>query len=131
MNSNCWGKRLAEFVRDSLPTHGIHTEDILCEDWGWLVNVKNPDFSLWIACGVQDEFSDSDEKSAYKGSTSQSTSAGGSGVTQFCVFVIAEPSLVQRWFKRVDTKPAVQKVVDGLHRLFDSSPDIQDATWTE
>ncbi len=131
VNSNCWGKRLAEFVRDSLPKHGIQTEDILCEDWGWLVNVKNPDFPLWIACGVQDESSDSDEEREDEGSTSQSTPAGGSGVTQFCVFVTAEPSLIQRWFKRVDTKPAVQKVVDGLRRLFESSPDIQEATWTE
>ena len=131
MNSNCWGKRLAEFVRDGLPKHGIQTEDILCEDWGWLVYVQNPDFPLWIACGVQDEFSDSDEESENEGSASQSTPAGGSGVTQFCVFVTAEPSLIQRWFKRVDAKPAVQKVVDGLRRLLEASPDIQDTTWTE
>ncbi|MFO1484166.1 MAG: hypothetical protein U1F71_12480 [Verrucomicrobiaceae bacterium] len=131
VNSNCWGKRLAEFVRDSLPKHGIPTEDILCEDWGWLVNVKNPDFPLWIACGVQDEFSDSDEDSEVEDKTSQGAPAGGSGVTQFCVFVTAEPSLIQRWFKRVDTKPAIQKVADGLRRLLESSPDIQDVTWTE
>lgn len=131
VNSNCWGKRLAEFVRDSLPKYGIQTEDILCEDWGWLVNVKNADFPLWIACGVQDESSDSDEESEGEGSADQSSPVGDGGVTRFCVFVTAEPSLVQRWFKRVDTKPAVQKVVDGLHRLFDSSPDIQDATWAE
>jgi hypothetical protein len=131
VNSNCWGKRLAEFVRDSLPKHGIPTEDILCEDWGWLVNVKNPDFPLWIACGVQDEFSDSDEDSEVEGKTSQNTCAGDRCVTQFCVFVTAEPSLVQRWFKRVDTNPAVQKVVAGLHRLLESTPDIQDATWSE
>ena len=125
VNSNCWGKRLAEFIRDSLPKHGIPTEDILCEDWGWLVNVKNPDFPLWIACGVQDEFSDDEED------TSCGSAPGNNGITQFCVFVTAEPSLVQRWFKRVDTQPAVQKVVDGLRRLIEASPDIQDATWTE
>jgi hypothetical protein len=125
LNSNCWGKRLAEFVRDGLPKHGIPTEDILCEDWGWLVNVKNPDFPLWIACGVQDEFSDAEED------TSCGSPPGNNGITQFCVFVTAEPSLVQRWFKRVDTQPAVQKVVDGLRRLIEASPDIQDATWTE
>lgn len=131
VNSNCWGKRLAEFVRDSLPKHGVPTEDILCEDWGWLVNVRNYDFPLWIGCGVQDEFSDSDDESEDEGNTSQSSSAGSNGITQFSVFVTAEPSLVQRWSKRVDTKPAVQNVVDGLRRLIDASPDIQEATWTE
>jgi hypothetical protein len=124
VNSNCWGKRLAEFVRDSLPKHGIPTEDILCEDWGC---VKNPDFPLWIACGVQDEFSDAEGEE----DTSCGSTPGNNGITQFCVFVTAEPSLVQRWFKRVDTQPAVQKVVDGLRRLIEVSPDIQDATWTE
>lgn len=130
VNSNCWGKRLAEFVRDSLPRHGIQTNDILCEDWGWLVNVENTDFPLWIGCGVQDESSDSEEESEDQESSSQNTLGGGRGVTQFCVFVTAEPGLIQRWFKRVDTKPAIQKVVDGLHRLFDSSPDIQELTWS-
>lgn len=129
VNSNCWGKRLAEFVRDGLPKHGIQTEDILCEDWGWLVNVKNPDFPLWIACGVQDEFSDEDSEGVDE--IPQSTPSGDSGVTQFCVFVTAEPNLIQRWFKRVDTKPAVQKVVEGLRGLLKSCPDIQEATWTE
>lgn len=126
VNSTCWGKRLAEYIRDNLPKHGITTGGILCEDWGWLVNVRNPDFPLWVACGVQDEFSDSDEESEDERSNSQSNP-----VTQFCVFVTAEPSLVQRWFKRVDTNPAVQKVVDGLHRLLEASPDIQNDTRTE
>jgi hypothetical protein len=131
VNSNCWGKRLAEFVRDSLPEHGIPTEDILCEDWGWLVHVKNHDFPLWIGCGVQDELSDSGGKTEDKGKASQTTPSGNDGIIQFCIFVTAEPNLVQRWFKRVDTKPAVLKVVDGLRRLLEASPHIQDATWTE
>lgn len=56
VNSHCWGKRLAEFIRDTLPQYGIDTEDILCEDWGWLVNLKHSPFPLWIGCGVVDIF---------------------------------------------------------------------------
>ena len=130
VNSNCWGKRLAEFVRDELPKHGVRTEDILCEDWGWLVNIEHPEFPLWIGCGVMDEASD--EEDADDDDEKQRSSApSGNGVAQFCVFVTAEPGLLQRWLKRVDTKPALQKVVDALRRLIDATPDIQEATWTE
>ena len=29
VNARCWGKRLAEFIRDGLPRYGVETADIL------------------------------------------------------------------------------------------------------
>ena len=129
VNSNCWGKRLAEFIRDTLPKHGIPTSGLLCEDWGWLVNVENEDFPLWIGCGIVDDFSEGedDEQEGAK----QLNSPSGQGLIEFCVFVTAEPNFMQRWFRRVDTKPAVQKVVDGLRRLIEASPEIRNVVWPE
>lgn len=126
VNANLWGKRLAEFIRDHLPKHGIATQDILCEDWGWLVQVKNDGFPLWIGCGVMDG-PDSDDEDG----VSSPHGSAGDGITEFRVFVEAEPGLVQRWLKQVDTKPAIQRVLDGLRRMISSSPDIHDVKWTE
>lgn len=129
VNEHCWGKRLAEFVRDELPKHGIPTEDILCEDWGWLVYLTNDDFPLWIGCGIMDEFDDAEN--AEDPESALTSPASSKGITQFGLFVTGEPGIFQRLFKRVDTTPAVQKVVEGLRQLLEASPEIHDVMWTE
>ncbi|MCB1091999.1 MAG: hypothetical protein KDL87_10735 [Verrucomicrobiae bacterium] len=112
VNENCWGKRLAEWVRDNLPRFDIGTEDILCEDWGWLVSLKNDDFPLWVGCGVVEEEGDD-----------------GTGEVEFGLFVAAEPGFLKRLFKKVDTAPAVARVEAALEKLVASSDQIRDVSW--
>ncbi|MFN0128220.1 MAG: hypothetical protein ACKV19_16215 [Verrucomicrobiales bacterium] len=127
VNPNRWGKRLAEFVRDNLPSYGVGTQDILCEDWGWLVNTKNDEFPVWIGCGPLDDFADGDDEA----DPSPASQASSSDLTEFCVFVTAEPSFFKKLFKRIDTAPAVAKVVEALEKMIADREEFQDAEWSE
>lgn len=119
VNANCWGKRLAEFIRDGLPRFGVQTNGILNEDWGWLVSTKNDTFPLWIGCGPVDD------------SAGEDGGGQADGTTEFVVFVAAEPGFLQRLLKRVDTKPALERTAAALGRLLESSADIADVVWSD
>lgn len=125
VNANCWGKRLAEFIRDGLPRFGVQTTGILNEDWGWLVSTKNDAFPLWIGCGPVDDSAEEDGE----GQTAGAMQADEA--TEFVVFVAAEPGLFQRLLRRVDTRPALEQATGALGRLLESSPDITDVMWSD
>ncbi|MBT8331036.1 MAG: hypothetical protein KJP06_01790, partial [Deltaproteobacteria bacterium] len=44
INPGIWGKRLAEYLVDKLKQHGIETEEMIAEDWGWYIPIKNQRF---------------------------------------------------------------------------------------
>lgn len=117
INETRWGKRLAEYIRDHLPAHGVPTEGILCEDWGWLVYVKNDAYPLWIGCGPVDDFDDATPRSG--------------DLIEFAVFVVAEPKLLQRLFKKVDTGPGIAKVTDALRAMMDACSHFEDPKWSD
>ena len=118
VNTNRWGKRLAEFVRDHLPQYGVETENVLCEDWGWLVYTKSDEFPVWIGCGPMDDF---EEEGTHESGTQ----------TEFCMFVEAEPGFFKKLFKKVDTKPAVSKVVAAIRRMIEDRPEFESVEWCE
>jgi len=133
VNEECWGKRLAEFLRDRLPEYGVPTEDILCEDWGWLVYIKNDTFPLWLGCGPMSVMEDEDE--AYE---ENGVPVDENHRTEFLIMIRAEAGLMYRvfklpfksWFKEVDTRPAVERVEAGLRQLIATSPEkFQDVIW--
>lgn len=115
VNEHCWGKRLAEWLRDGLPAQGVKTGEILCEDWGWLVPiVHDAGFPVWVGCGVVE--GEDDE-------------APASDELEFTAFVAAEPGFFKRLFKKVDTRPAIEPVVAALRAMVVSSPDIREVRW--
>lgn len=117
VNEHCWGKRLAEWLRDGLPAHGVKTGEILCEDWGWLVPVEHGgDFPVWVGCGVVED--EDDEASA-------------TGESEFTAFVAAEPGFFKRLFKKVDTTSGTEPVLTALRAMVDSSPDIREVRWED
>ena len=117
VNPNRWGKRLAEFVRDNLPSYGVATGNMVCEDWGWLVNTTNEEFPLWVGCGPLDDFTESGEVT------------GDSSATAFCLFVTAEPSFFKKLFKRIDTGPPVTKVVAALEKMVSDRDEFEEIEW--
>ncbi len=60
INPGLWGKRLAEYLAQTLSGHGIETGEIAMEDWGCYLPVRNGGSSLALCCGHQsgddDEF---------------------------------------------------------------------------
>jgi hypothetical protein len=136
VNDNCWGKRLAEYVNDHLPRHGVATSGILCEDWGWLISLENADFPLWIGCGVMDdgdgedgETSDDDSaKYALPPSTQPKLPAG---VNEFIMHVNAEPGFLKKLFRKVNTAPAVERAGQALKGMIAADPEVfQDVIWS-
>jgi hypothetical protein len=118
VNAHCWGKRLAEYVRDTLPSYGVLTEDIFSEDWGWLVYVNHEAFPLWIGCGVTDEPEDEEDESGPSRSQKDSTA-----VIDFALFVEAEPGFFASLFKRVDIQPTVDPVRRAIQQMMAANPE--------
>jgi hypothetical protein len=106
INPGLWGKRLAEYLQENLPLHGVKVTGIGSEDWGWMVELENDEFPLWIGCGHQS--GDNDE---------------------FLCFIEPSKSLIRRWFKKIDTSVKVGHVSEALKKVFESDPDIRNIKW--
>ena len=143
INAHLWGKRLAEYLRNQLPNHGVATAGILCEDFGWIVEIEHEPFPLFIGCGVIDDEDDCDD-------ANEADDAGGGGKTEieptppgpvaadgpaalnaFAIFVAAEPGFFKYLFKKVDTQPAIAKLVTALKALMSGNDHFQDVVWDD
>lgn len=104
------GRGFAEWIRDKLPEHGQATDSdgIVAEDFGWLCYLEN-EFPLWIGCNNHGENAD--------------------GGTSYTAMIVAEPPF--RFFRKIDTKPALTKAVDALKSLIESEPGIRDVSWID
>ena len=58
VNPGRWGRRLAEFLRDNLRKEGFQAQELVAEDWGWMLPIENDQFPLWIGCGNYEEYAD-------------------------------------------------------------------------
>ena len=50
VNPGTYGKAFAQFIESSLKDAGYDVPFIVCEDWGWWVEVKLPNKSIGITC---------------------------------------------------------------------------------
>ena len=119
INPGRWGKRLAEYFRDELPSYGVSTEVILCEDWGWLVYIKNDDFPLWIGCGPMAAV---DEEGSLVDQVTD-------GEIEFAAFITAEVGFFKKLFKKVDTSDAIAKVSEVMQRMMEDRDVFSAVTW--
>ena len=55
INPGIFGKRLAEFLAEGLRKHGFKVLGIGAEDWGWMVEIENKEFPLWIGCASYED----------------------------------------------------------------------------
>jgi hypothetical protein len=108
INPGLWGKRLAEYIEQKLNAMGIETEGIDGEDWGYIVWVKNEEFKLQICCGHQN--GDDDE---------------------FLCFIKPNESVIQKLFKKIDTREQVGRLSAALEKIFSSDPEIREIRWQD
>jgi hypothetical protein len=108
VNPGLGGKRLAEYLVQKLFQKGIETEDIIAEDWGWYVPVKNDGFRLAICCGHQN--GDDDE---------------------FLCFTDPKTPVVKKLFKKIDATEQLTRLTDVMWDIFSSDPEITDIVWSE
>lgn len=102
------GRRLAEYLVQKLAERGIETEEMVAEDWGWYVPVRNEEFRLALCCGHQN--GDDDE---------------------FLCFTDPGTPIVKKFFKKIDTTPQLTRLTDALQQILAADPDIREIVWTE
>ena len=108
LNPGRWGKRLADYLVDKLKLHGIETEEIIAEDWGWYIPVSNEGFRLAICCGHQN--GDDDE---------------------FLCFSDPATPIIRKFFKKIDATHELMRVVAAMDNILSSDPGITDIEWIE
>ncbi|MCL2309373.1 MAG: hypothetical protein FWC42_03730 [Proteobacteria bacterium] len=105
-NPGCYGKALAQWLAERLIERGVSIEGVIPEDFGWVVMVSREPFMLWLGCGNTD------------GST-----------TEWTVFPVAETSILQRLFKRVNPAPEIEKLRTHLTELVPLIPGVSKVVW--
>jgi trehalose-6-phosphatase len=108
INPGLWGKRLAEYLAQKLAEKGIATEELVADDWGWIVPVRNEGFRLGLCCGHQD--GDDDE---------------------FVCFTEPSTPIVKKLFKKIDATAQLTRLTEALQQILASDPEIRDVVWTE
>lgn len=108
INPGLWGKRLAEYLVQKLAEKGIATEEMIAEDWGWYVPVRNEEFRLAICCGHQD--GDDNE---------------------FLCFTDPSTPIIKKFFTKIDATAQLTRLTEALQQILASDPEITDVAWTE
>ncbi len=108
INLGLWGKRLAEYFVEKLRGTGIETEEIIPEDWGWYIPIKNERFRLAICCGHQD--GDDDE---------------------FLCFTEPDKPIVKKWFKKIDATEELGRLVAAMEKILALDPEIRNVEWSD
>ncbi len=90
-NPGCSGRSLARWLKAQLEGRGASVEEVIPEDFGWVVRVSRERLLLWLGRGNTD------------GAT-----------TEWTIFPQAELSLTQRLFGRSDASAAVRELLERL-----------------
>lgn len=108
INPGLWGKRLAEYLVQKLAERGIETEEMIAEDWGWYVPVRNEAFRMALCCGHQNGDDD-----------------------QFLCFTDPSTPVVRKFLKKIDATPQLKRLTSELQQILAADPDIREVVWTE
>ncbi|MEI6516728.1 MAG: hypothetical protein WCO77_12195 [bacterium] len=108
INPGLWGKRLAEYFIENLKGTGIDTEEIIPEDWGWYIPIKNEGFRLAICCGHQ--YGDSDE---------------------FLCFTEPSNPIIRKLFRKIDASEQLGRVIAAMSQILASDPEIREVEWSD
>ncbi len=107
VNPGRHGRRLAEFLHEALPKHGVATEDIYAEDWGWAVPVAHKDFAVWVGCGNYEEYPDG-----------------------YLCFIEPSKPTIRKWVvKKIDTTAVVERVASAVENALAESGNVTDLRW--
>jgi hypothetical protein len=89
-NPGRYGRTFARWLAERFRDRGEHVKDIVAADWGWCVILQREPYPLYVGCA--NRWGRTDEWGA---------------------FVEARPGLLQKIFRKVDDREAV----DRIHRL--------------
>ncbi len=105
VNPGRWGKRLAEYLRESLRNQGFNTGEPEAEDWGWVVPIANEQFRLSIGCGNYQ------------------------GTHGFLCFIEPHTPLVRKLLNKINTEPLVTALQRAMDKVLDEAEGIREKRW--
>lgn len=105
-NPGCYGQALAQWMADRLRERGVSVEGLIPEDFGWVVMISRRPFMLWLACSNTD-----------------------GSIIEWTVYPVAELSVMQRLFKRVDPAPELERLRTHLAELVPLIPGVTNIVW--
>lgn len=108
INPGRWGRKLAEFIHAGLKARGFDVIDPAAEDWGWMVEIRNDAFPLWVGCGNYEEYENG----------------------FLCFIEPSTPFVRKAVFWKVPTEEAVSKMYVALDSILSSEPSISDIRWS-
>jgi hypothetical protein len=108
INPGLWGRRLTEYLAQKLAARGIETEEMVIEDWGCYLPIRNDGFRLALCCGHQDGDND-----------------------QFLVFTDPSTPRVKKFFRTIDATSQLTRLLDALREILESDPDIREIAWCD
>jgi len=76
------------------------------EDWGWMVEIENQEFPLWIGCANYDETEN-----------------------EFQCFIEPSKPYVRKWFSKIETGPTVEKLGAALEAVLLQSGKVSELRW--
>ena len=106
INPGRFGKNLAEYIAQHLPTYGFSVAAVGAEDWGWMAELTNSEFPLWVGCGNYEEFQNG-----------------------FLCFIEPSKPFVRKLFRKVDTTATVTKLASALEALLVGSGKVSNLRW--
>jgi hypothetical protein len=107
MNPGRSGHALARWLSEQLKGTGVPVQSVDPDDWGWRLTLATKPHLVWLACGMR--WGSPDE---------------------WAVYVVAETSLFQTLFGRVDLKPEVRRLHQLLYPIMQRAPGVTE-TWLE
>ncbi len=106
-SAGVYGKRLADYLVEKLPQHGIEVARHLAEDWGWYIEIKHDDrFTLSIGCAHYQEYNNG-----------------------FLCFVEPSKPVIRRWFKKIDASRSIKKITSALDTILTGDREITAIRW--
>ncbi len=108
VNPGIWGKRLADFLCGRLRERGylIGTEPF-AEDWGWMFQIKNKEFDLWIDCRNYEEYPDG----------------------FLCSISPHKPYIRKFFIKKISTSHVVTVLQSAIDHILEKEAAIRDKHW--
>jgi hypothetical protein len=108
INPGRYGKRLAEFLALGLKEKGFETLDLVPEDWGWMIPIRNEEFDLWIGCGNYEEYPDEGF---------------------LCFIEPHTPIIRRRIFWKIETESKIKALQQAIDQVLDGNASIRDKKW--
>lgn len=108
VNEGTYGKALAEYLQARLKERGYEAPFIVCEDWGWWIELKGAPFAFGVCIYGA-------ERAEEEGSLDLFCTDGATGRRKWS----------WRHFGFVDTAPWSEKLHEDLVAIFRADPDVE------